>query len=82
MTYNITRARTHTEYECNLCFLKVIEMKEGMKETGVMLDHELHIPDSLQSLNTAISPVLKHPLFLYWVTFCFVFSPKSSSGDR
>lgn len=75
--------RTHTEYECNLCFLKVIEMKEGMKETGVMLDHELHIPDSLQPLNTAISPVLKHPFFfLYWVTFCFVFSPKSSSGDR
>lgn len=49
--------RTHTEYEYNLCFLKVIEMKEGMKETGVMLDHELHIPDSLQPLNTAISPV-------------------------
>lgn len=57
--------RTHTEYECNLCFLKVIEMKEGMKETGVMLDHELHIPDSLQPLNTAISPVLKHPFFSF-----------------
>lgn len=57
--------RTHTEYECDLCFLKVIEMKEGMKETGVMLDHELHIPDSLQPLNTAISPVLKHPFFSF-----------------